>query len=121
MTSPTEAFFTSLGERGHEPLLRRASGTVRVDLSHGRGHPTEHWFLDLQKGRVAVSHRDEAAGCVIRSDRDTFDRIASGRSNALASMLRNEMSFEGDPALVVLLQKLFPWPDHTTNPEGRTR
>jgi hypothetical protein len=28
----------------------------------------------------------------------------------MAALLRNELMFEGDPGLIVLLQKLFPWP-----------
>jgi putative sterol carrier protein len=110
MTTATDEFFTSLAERGPEPLLQRANGTVRIDLDG------EHWYLDLAKGRVAVSQRDEPADCILRSDRATFDRLASGQANALAAMLRNEITYEGDPSSVVLLQKLFPWPT-----EGRSQ
>ena len=105
MSTATEQFFTSLGERGHEPLLHRASGTVRVDL----GDPPP-WYLEVNKGKVHVTRRDEPADCVIRSDRPTFDRLASGQTNAMAAMLRNDVMFEGEPNLIVLLQKLFPWP-----------
>jgi putative sterol carrier protein len=104
MSSATDQFFSSLAERGQEPLLLRANGTVRVDLDG------QHWYLELGKGQVSVSHRDAPADCVIRSDRETFDRVARGESNAMASLLRNEIMFEGDPGMVVLLQKLFPWP-----------
>jgi putative sterol carrier protein len=104
MTTATEAFFTSLADRGYEPLLRRASGTVRVDLGE------MPWYLEVHKGRVNVSRRDDQAECVVRAEPQVFDRVASGQTNAMAAMLRNEVMFEGDPALIVLLQRLFPWP-----------
>jgi SCP-2 sterol transfer family len=104
MSTATEQFFTSLADRGYEPLLHRASGTVRVDLGD------EPWYLDISKGKVRLSRRDEPAGCLVRSDPATFERVASGQTNALAALLRNEIMFEGDPNLLVLLQKLFPWP-----------
>jgi putative sterol carrier protein len=101
----TEAFFNGLAERGFEPLLQRATGTVRLDLDG------DHWYLDVAKGKVQVSRTGEPdVQCVVRTDPDTFERVASGQSNAMASMLRNEIMFDGDPVLVVLLQKLFPWP-----------
>jgi len=104
MTTATEAFFTSLTDRGYEPLLHRANGTVRVDLGD------VPWYLELNKGRVAVSRRDDPASCVVRAEPEYFDRVASGQTNALAALLRNEIMFDGDPTLIVLLQKLFPWP-----------
>ncbi len=111
----TTEFFADLAERGYEPLLQRATGTVRLDL--GTGKRAEHWYLDLAKGHVTVSRRDEPADCVIRTDRATFDRLATGEANAMATMLRNEISFEGNPTLVVLLQKLFPWPPQQEGPQ----
>jgi putative sterol carrier protein len=104
MTTATETFFTSLADRGYEPLLHRASGTVRVDLGD------EPWYLELHKGRVNVSRRDDEAECVVRAEPANFDKVASGQTNAMAALLRNELMFEGDPGLIVLLQKLFPWP-----------
>ena len=104
MSTATEQFFTSLAERGFEPLLHRASGTIRIDVGD------EPWYVDVSKGKVQVSRRDEPASCLVRSDPATFERVASGQTNALAAMLRNEIMFEGEPTLLVLLQKLFPWP-----------
>jgi putative sterol carrier protein len=104
MTTATETFFASLADRGYEPLLHRADGTVRVDLGD------VPWYLELHKGRVKVSRRDDQAECVVRAEPQIFDMVASGQTNAMTAILRNEVMFEGDPALVVLLQKLFPWP-----------
>src|SRR5262245_45236912 len=105
MSTATEQFFTSLADRGYEPLLHRANGTLRVDLNDD-----EPWYLEVTKGKVKVSRRSEDADCLVRSDPATFNRVASGQTNALAAMLRNEVMFEGEPTLLVLLQKLFPWP-----------
>jgi putative sterol carrier protein len=106
MSTATEQFFNALADRGYEPLLHRANGSVRVDLDHNE----ESWYLDVAKGKVKVSRRADDANCTVRSDRATFERVASGQTNALAAMLRNEIMFEGEPTLLVLLQKLFPWP-----------
>jgi putative sterol carrier protein len=104
MTTATETFFTSLADRGYEPLLHRANGTLRIDLGD------EPWYLEMHKGKVNVSRRHEPAESVVRAEPQVFDKVASGQTNAMAAILRNEVMFEGDPALVVLLQKLFPWP-----------
>ena len=111
----TTAFFSEIAEQGYQPLLHRATGTIRIDLNGSRR--VEHWYLDLIKGNVAVSQRNEPADSVIRTDRRTFERVARGEANAMAAVLRNEMTFEGNPTLIVLLQRLFPY---TANQEGRT-
>jgi putative sterol carrier protein len=103
MTTATESFFSDLAERGPEPRLQRASGSLRVDLSNG-----EHWYLDVHKGRVAVSHRHDPADTIVRTSPETFEQLARGETNAMAAMLRNDIIFEGAPALGVLIQKLFP-------------
>jgi SCP-2 sterol transfer family protein len=111
MTSATEQFFNTMSERGYEPLLQRAAGTVRIDLArNGSTKDIEHWYVRLDRGRVGVSHEDGDADCVVHTDRKTFDRIASGQANAMAALLRSEISYEGNPTLLVLLQRLFPWP-----------
>jgi hypothetical protein len=35
-SDPTARFFAELAERGHEPLLRKASGSMRFDVVAGR-------------------------------------------------------------------------------------
>ncbi len=104
-------FFTGLGERGRQPQLARAQATVRVDLTTAGG--VEHWYLTLDRGEVTVSHQDGPADCVMRAERDTFDQVARGELNAMAAMLRNEVTFEGNPVPIVLLQRLLPSPAAT--------
>ena len=124
MTSdPTVDFFAGLKSRGQEPLLRKASGTVRFDIADGKR--TERWLVELKKGEIAVSRRHARADCIVSTDRALFDRIASGEANALAALLREEVNVEGDINLLVLVQRLFPGPPRarkrrrTARPTGR--
>ncbi|MGE5690770.1 MAG: SCP2 sterol-binding domain-containing protein [Pseudomonadota bacterium] len=101
-------FFEALGRRGHEPLLGQASGTARFDVVDGRR--THRWLVTIDKGDLAVSRGNAAADCVLRADKSLFDRIAAGRLNFMAAVLRGEIAVEGDPRLLVLLQRLAPRP-----------
>jgi putative sterol carrier protein len=104
----TEAFFAELGERGHEPLLEKAKGTVRVELRRGR--QVDRWLVAIDRGDVSVSHRNVAADVTLRTTRELFDGLASGEVNTMAAVLRGAVEFEGDPELLVLFQRLFPGP-----------
>jgi putative sterol carrier protein len=108
MTDATTHFFNELGARGHEPGLERVSGTLRFDLTEGRR--TARWVVAIDKGDIAVSRRNVKADCVVRATRDLFDRIASGAENAMAAVLRGAVILEGDRALLVPFQRLFPAP-----------
>jgi putative sterol carrier protein len=112
----TEELFTKLAQRGYEPLLAKADGTVRFDLVDGR--TTRRWLVELSKGNVAVSRRNARADAVVSADRRLFDRIASGKANALAAMLRDEVRVSGDVRLVVAFQRLLPGPP-PARPKGK--
>jgi putative sterol carrier protein len=105
---PTSAFFARLAEQGHEPLLASATGTLRFDLVRGRR--VEHWFVAIDKGDVRVSQKESRATAVVRLDRALFDRMVTGRMNAMAATLRGVLDPEGDLGLVLLFQRLFPGP-----------
>ena len=104
----TTAFFHELGTRGHEPLLEKATGTIRFEVTNGRRKA--RWLVTVAKGDVTVSHRNARADCVIRVDRGLFDQIVTGEKNAMAAMLRGAVGVEGRPELLVLFQRLFPAP-----------
>jgi len=104
----TTDFFTDLGRRGHEPFLEQATGTLRFDLTGGNG--TEHWIVNINRGDVAVSRKNTQADCVVRADRTLFDGITGGQVNAMAAVLRGLLAAEGNLALLVLFQRLFPGP-----------
>jgi putative sterol carrier protein len=106
--NPTAEFFDDLGSRGHEALLRKATGSARFEVVDGKR--TERWLVTLDKGDIGVSRRNTAAICVLRADRASFDRIAVGELNLMAAVLRGEVAVAGDPRLLVLLQRLFPRP-----------
>ena len=108
MADATAEFFDALVERGHEPLLENATGTVRFDLNEGK--KTDRWLVTVTKGDLAVSRQNLRADCVVSADKALFDDIASGKTNAMAALLRGAVGVEGDTLLVVLLQRLLPGP-----------
>jgi putative sterol carrier protein len=105
---PTERFFTELASRGHEPLLRKASGSMRFDVVDGR--QTRRWLVAVERGDMAVSRGGGDASCVVRADKAVFDKVASGRLNAVAAVLRGDLQVDGDWRLLVRMQRLFPGP-----------
>jgi putative sterol carrier protein len=116
MTDPTVEFFQELDQRGHEALLEKASGTVRFDLA--TGSRTENWLLTFADGDVSVIRENRAADCVVRTDKKVFDDVATGKLNALTAYLRGLIAPEGNPEVLVLVQRLFPAP---TTASGRER
>ena len=57
--------------------------------------------------------------CVVRADKGVFDRVASGRLNAVAAVLRGDVVVEGDWRMLVRMQRLFR-PASTAAPDGRS-
>ena len=108
MKDPTTEFFDELGRRGHEPMLRKATGTLSFDISDGAS--TAHWSVVVKKGDVSVSRAHGEADCTVKTDRPLFDAIVSGEKNAMAAILRGEVAIEGDPELLVLFQRVFAGP-----------
>jgi putative sterol carrier protein len=108
MKDPTTEFFDELDQRGHEPLLRKATGTLRFDLVEGKSKA--RWFVTTTRGDVSVSRANREADCVITSDRPLFDAIVLGETNAMAAVLRGEIGIEGDQELLVLFQRVFSGP-----------
>lgn len=108
MADPTADFFDSLRARTREPLLHDAEGVLRFDLVDGGR--TDHWFVAMNKGNLAVSKRNGKADSVIRAEKKTFDRVVTGDLNALAAALRGEIDVGGDPTLLVLFQRILPGP-----------
>jgi predicted lipid carrier protein YhbT len=105
---PTADFFGALAERGHEPLLDKAEGTIRVEVVDGKR--VERWLLSIDHGDVTVSRKSGAADATVRADKAVFDDIARGKANAMASFLRGALTIDGDPEPLVFLQRLFPGP-----------
>ncbi|MDP9261358.1 MAG: SCP2 sterol-binding domain-containing protein [Actinomycetota bacterium] len=111
MTDSTAELFRELGGRGREPLLGNATGVVRFDLVDGER--TERWLVTLDRGNVSVSRKNVTADCIVRADKTLFDAMAVGEVNALAAYLRGELALEGNPELLVLIQRVLPGPATT--------
>ena len=108
MTDAAGQLFERLGAVEHVPLLRRARGTMLFELTGGQR--VERWRITVDDGEVEVARGNGQADCVLRADRKLFSRIASGRVNAFAAVLRGAVTIEGDPRLLVLFQRLLPGP-----------
>ena len=115
MSEPIEEFFERL-TRGGPDRLRRADGSLRIDLSSGT--TTERWFITMHGGDVSVSHRNAKADSVIRTSKDQFEGMITGRVNAMSAVLRGVVSLEGDPTLLVLFQRALPGPPSTATGQG---
>lgn len=115
MSEPIEEFFERL-TRSVPDRLRRADGSLRIDLTSGT--TTERWFVTMHGGDVSVSHRNAKADSVIRTSKDQFEGMITGRVNAMSAALRGVVSLEGDPTLLVLFQRALPGPPSTTKGQG---
>jgi putative sterol carrier protein len=103
-----DRFFDELAQRGHDPLLRKARGTISFEIVDGKR--VDRRVVTIDRGDLTVSRRNVACDGVIRADREVFERVATGRTNPIAAVLRNELSLQGDWRLLVLAQRLFPGP-----------
>ena len=108
MPDPTSEFLEGLAGRGRIPSLQRTTRTLRLDVD--RDGRTEHWLLDIRRGTIAVSRSDAEADCVIAASGALMDDLVTGRANAMASTLRDDLVLSGDPNVLVRFQRLFPDP-----------
>ena len=115
MSEPIEDFFERL-TRSVPDRLRRADGSLRIDLTSGT--TIERWFVTMHGGDVSVSHRNAKADSVIRTSKDQFEGMITGRVNAMSAALRGVVSLEGDPTLLVLFQRALPGPPSTATGQG---
>lgn len=111
MTNATEEFFAELERRGHEPLLGKVKSTIRFDVFDGKRKTG--WLVAIDRGEVRVSRGNERADTTVRIERALFDRLATGRANAMAEVLRGTIGIEGVLEPVILFQRLFPGPPLT--------
>jgi predicted lipid carrier protein YhbT len=109
-------FLRGLVDR-EEPLLRALPGTLRFDL---RGDGTvDRWFVSVEDGSFSVSRRNAKADCVARMDVGLADALARGEANAVSATLRGDIEIEGDMALLLAFQRLFPGPPDAGGPADR--
>jgi len=108
MADTTSDYFDALGRRGHDPALRRASGTVAIEVANGRSR--RRWLVTIDKGDISVARTGGPADVTLRADEPVFSSLASGRTSALAAVLRGTITVTGDPRLLVLFRRLLPGP-----------
>jgi putative sterol carrier protein len=111
MPDQTAKFFADLGDAGHQSLLEKSSGSLRFELADGNA--VERWRVDVNQGDVTVSHKAGAADCVLRAPKLLFQKIATGRENAMAAVLRGALAVEGDLDLLMAFQRILPGPPPT--------
>lgn len=110
MTAPdaTSRFFAELATRDDQPLLRKAMGATRFEIRDGKR--MRQWVVRVDKGTIDVAAGRGDAQCVIRVEKTVFDKVVTGRLNAVAAVLRGDIAVEGDWRLLVRIQRLFPGP-----------
>ncbi len=120
-TSPTQAFFDELAERGHVPELAHERGQVRFDVVDSGC--IRQWTVSFHNGDVEVS---ESAGAesdvdvVLRGDSGLFDRAVRGEANLMQAALRGELTYVGNIELLGPLGQLVPGPPGQTGPRRVT-
>ena len=115
MADPTAKFFEELAQRGREPLLAKAKGTIRFEIAQGKQKRT--WIVDIDRGDVSVARRNASADSTVRVDGALFDKLVTGQANAMAEVLRGRLAVEGDLDCVILFQRLFARPQ-SVNAQG---
>ena len=94
--SATAAFFDDLNQRGREPLLNSAAGSIRFDLVDG--DHVEAWTVTIDHGDVDVSRSRRRADAIVRLDKSMFNRMVLGKVNAMAATWKRS---DGDIADVL--------------------
>jgi putative sterol carrier protein len=114
MTDVAEQFLLSLAERGFQPLLQKTTGTLAIRLLDGS--EVDEWLLSVDAGDVSARHGTGGADATLTVERSLFEQMVRGRANAMAAMLRGEVTIVGDLDLLMAVQRAFPGPD-----DARTR
>lgn len=105
MTDVVDRFFEGLAQRGYEPMLQRATGTIRFDLH--QEDSTDHWRVAIDQGHVTVRHDDAASDTVVTEERDTLADTILGKKTIMIAIARGEVGFSGDVERFILFQRLF--------------
>ena len=101
----TTEFFEQLGRRGHEDLLQRVTASIRFEIAED-GHTVAR-VVTIDHGDLRLSADDIPADATISCTGTELGDLVTGRTSAMASLLRGTLAVQGDPELVVLAQRLF--------------
>jgi len=105
MTGATERLFAGLDRRGHEPLLEHLDATLRFEINDAER--TDVWSVRIEGGDLRAYRERVDADCVVRSTRALFEDLADRRTDGITAMLRGELIFDGDPEMLVPVQRIF--------------
>ncbi|NYF58142.1 SCP2 sterol-binding domain-containing protein [Micromonospora purpureochromogenes] len=119
MATSGAEFLERLSSRRRPHLPETLSGTIRLDL-HDGGR-TEHWYLTVYDQGVDVTRSPDDADLVVRADREVFDRLADGRTEVVQSLMRNEVTVQGEMRLLLALRRIFPGPADARHPRDVAR
>ena len=105
MTIASQEFFEQMNDRGYEPLLAKATGTLCVELVDGG--QSDRYFITITKGAVFVSRGEAEVHCRVSGCMPLFERVVQGEVNAMAAVLRGDMTVDGDPGILLLFNGCF--------------
>src|SRR5512133_2521215 len=118
MAGDAQEFFQELESKGHQPLLAKVKGTVRIDLVNNNG-ATDHWLIAVDRGDFTIAHETANANCIIRTDKALFEQLITGEENAIAATLRGALVCTGNVELLFAIQRIFPGPPPRERPPMR--
>jgi putative sterol carrier protein len=117
MADAIKEFFDELVDQGHQPLLGKVRGTVRFDLANNKAQ-VDHWLVAVDRGDVTITQDTAAADCTIRTDKALFERLITGKENAIAATLRGAIVCSGNVELLFAIQRIFPGPPRKRQQQG---
>jgi len=105
MTDVTEAFYDRLRMLGRVAMLARVTGSLRVEIIDGR--KTSRTQIWVRRGEVSIGAPSGAADCTMVAPRHVWEALVTGEFQPMPTFLRGALQATGDPAMLVLMRRLF--------------
>lgn len=118
-SDPTARLFERISRLGRVDALADVDGRLRFDVHVA--DRVEHRAIIVQRGQISVAQKVDDPDCVVDVDKELFDRMAAGQTNAMTALLRGDMMITGDVRLLVLLERLLPGPAGAHGPLRTSR
>ncbi|SCE82661.1 SCP-2 sterol transfer family protein [Micromonospora purpureochromogenes] len=119
MNEAIEEFFASLPARAPAVLRTPFTGTIQIELT--TDNRTDHWLVQMSPGKVIVNRVRGPADAIWSSSADLFERLVTGRAEAISAVLRNESTFGGNSALILAFRRFLPDPPGARDPRETAR
>jgi hypothetical protein len=111
MGEKTDTYFQSLAANPYQPLLHRASGSIRFDVEEADGGH-QVWQVAIDHGNLDVRKESEDsasdADCMVAGPEDELYRILTGRDSFAAAFVRGAITVAGDHTLAQNLRRFSP-------------